>query len=418
MAKSSASNITIFLYILKCRHFLKIVLVLSMIVDGSTPTPDAEGVIHQFEDFQLRSDLLKGLFAYGYAKPSLIQQRTLLSVAQGRDVLAQAQSGTGKTSMFVLGILQRLDTNLRETQALVLNPTRELALQTRTLCLALGDFMAVTAHAVIGGKSMTEDMMRLESGVQVVSGTPGRVFDMLKRKCLRVRNIRLFVLDEADEMLDRGFKEQVYACYSYLPQIVQIVFVSATLTQATLELVEKVMTDPVRVLVKRDELALEEIKQYFVPIERQEWKYDTLKDLYESLHTSHSVIFLNTRERVTWLGMKLQRDHFSVSMIHGEMPQAERDRIIQDFRNGVTRVLLTTDVLARGIDVQQVTLVVNFDLPKNRETYLHRIGRTGRFARKGIAINFVCGNEESQLLRDIEQFYGTQIEEMPMVTED
>jgi ATP-dependent RNA helicase len=375
----------------------------------------APGVV-TFESLGLKPEILQGVYAYGFERPSAIQQRTLLPMVQGRDVLAQAQSGTGKTSMFVVGALQRIDPALRETQALILNPTRELALQTQTVCLAIGDRLSVSAHACVGGKSMAEDMKRCEAGVQVVSGTPGRVFDMIRRKCLRVRHVRVLVLDEADEMLSRGLKDQVYQVYKYLPPL-QVVFVSATLPQEVLEMTDNFMTDPVKVLVKRDELTLDEIKQYFVHVEREEWKYDTLKDLYDSMHTSHSVIFLNTRKRVEWLASKLQKDNFSVSMIHGDMVQAERDRIIGDFREGRSRVLITTDVLARGIDVQQVTLVVNFDLPKNRETYLHRIGRTGRYARKGIAINFVKG-EEVRILRDIEQFYGTQIEEMPMSAAD
>ena len=381
---------------------------------GASSEPEV-GVV-TFEALRLRPEVLVGIYAYGFERPSAIQQRTILPMVQGRDVLAQAQSGTGKTSMFVIGALQRVDPTLRETQVVILNPTRELALQTQTVVLAIGDRLSVTAHACVGGKSMAEDMKRLEAGTQIVSGTPGRVYDMLKRKCLRTRNLRLFVLDEADEMLTRGFKDQVYDVYKFLPAL-QIVFVSATLPQEILEMTEKFMTEPVKVLVKRDELTLDEIKQYFVAVEREEWKYDTLKDLYESMHTSHSVIFLNTRKRVEWLSGKLQKDNFSVSMMHGDMVQAEREKIINDFREGRSRVLITTDVLARGIDVQQVTLVVNYDLPKNRETYLHRIGRTGRFARKGLAINFVKG-EEVRILRDIEQFYGTQIEEMPMTMVD
>ena len=368
-----------------------------------------------FESYNLSQDLLKGIINYGFQKPSKIQQQTLPPLSQGRDILAQAQSGTGKTSMFAMGILQRINVQSRETQAVVLNPTRELAIQTQQTIKGIGYYMSVTSHAVVGGKSVTEDMRQLGGGVQIVSGTPGRVFDMLRRRCLYTQHIKVFVLDEADEMLARGFKEQVYECFRFMPDTVQVIFVSATLPSEIVDMAGKFLTDPVRVLVKRDELTLAEIKQYFLPVESEEMKYGALKDLYESLYTSHSVIFLNTRKRAEWLSAKLKHDHFSVSMIHGDLPQAERDVIIKDFRDGVTRVLLTTDVLSRGIDIEQVTLVVNFDLPKNRELYIHRIGRTGRFTKKGIAINFVTGPDQAQIIRDIEQFYNTKIEEMPVM---
>ncbi|KNH07613.1 DEAD box RNA helicase RH2a [Perkinsela sp. CCAP 1560/4] len=379
------------------------------------PTGTQQTMDDSFENYNLSHDLLKGIISYGFQRPSKIQQQTLLPMAQGRDILAQAQSGTGKTSMFAMGILQRVNPQFRETQALVLNPTRELAMQTHQTIKGLGYYLSVTSHTVVGGKSMFEDMKQLDNGVQVISGTPGRVYDMLKRRCLHTKNILVIVIDEADEMLTRGFKEQVYECFRFMPASVQVILVSATLPAEIVDMASKFLTEPVKVLVRRDELTLDEIKQYCLPVEGEEMKYSALKDLYECLYTSHSVIFLNTRKRVDWLGLKLKRDNFSVSMIHGEMPQAERDIIVKDFRDGVTRVLLTTDVLSRGIDIEQVTLVVNFDLPKSRELYIHRIGRTGRFTKKGIAINFVTGQDQVQILRDIEQFYNTKIEEMPVM---
>ena len=392
-----------------------------MNIDAETPatvnfaSTTEQNLRDSFESFSLSHDLLKGIINYGFQKPSKIQQETLLPFCQGRDILAQAQSGTGKTSMLAIGILQRIDTHQRQTQALVLNPTRELAVQTNQTIKGLGYYLAITSHAVVGGKSVTGDIQQLDNGAQIVSGTPGRVFDMLRRNHLHAQSIKVFVLDEADEMLARGFKEQVYECYRYMPDMAQVVLVSATMPSEIIEMASKFLTDPVKVLVKRDELTLDGIKQYFLPIEGEEMKYTALKDLYESLYTSHSVIFLNTRKRVEWLGAKLKRDNFSLSMIHGELPQAERDVILKDFRDGITRVLLTTDILSRGIDIEQVTLVVNFDLPKTRELYIHRIGRTGRFTKKGIAINFITGPDQAQIIRDIEQFYNTRIEEMPVM---
>jgi ATP-dependent RNA helicase len=313
--------------------------------------------------------------------------------------------------------LQSIDTTVRETQALVLSPTRELAQQIQSVILALGDYMNVQCHACIGGTSIGEDIRKLDYGVHVVSGTPGRVFDMIKRRHLRTRNIKLLVLDEADEMLSMGFKEQIYDVYRYLPPTTQVVVLSATLPNDVLEITTKFMTDPIRILVKRDELTLEGIKQFFVAVEKEEWKFDTLCDLYDTLTITQAVIFCNTRRKVDWLTEKMREANFTVSSMHGEMPQKEREAIMQEFRQGASRVLITTDVWARGIDVQQVSLVINYDLPNNRELYIHRIGRSGRFGRKGVAINFVK-NDDIKILRDIEQYYSTQIDEMPMNVTD
>lgn len=374
-------------------------------------------VFTTFDAMGLREDLMRGVYQYGFEKPSAIQQRAVLPIIQGRDVIAQAQSGTGKTSMIAISICQMLDTATREIQALILSPTRELALQTEKNILALGEFMNVQAHACIGGHGLGEDIRKLDYGVHVVSGTPGRVYDMIKRQHLRTRNIKILFLDEADEMLSKGFMEQIYNVYRYLPPETQVVLVSATLPNEVLEMTSKFMTDPVRVLVKRDELTLEGIKQFFVAVEREEWKFDTLCDLYDTLTITQAVIFCNTKRKVDWLTEKLRQNNFTVSSIHGDMPQKEREAIMQEFRAGTSRVLISTDVWARGLDVQQVSLVINYDLPNNRELYIHRIGRSGRFGRKGVAINFVR-NDDIRILRDIEQYYSTQIDEMPINVAD
>lgn len=335
----------------------------------------------------------------------------------GRDVIAQAQSGTGKTGTFSIGVLQMIDTAVRDTQALILSPTRELATQIKQVVSALGDYMNVQCHACVGGTSLGEDIKKLEYGQHIVSGTPGRVFDMIKRRHLRTRNIKVLVLDEADEMLSMGFKEQIYDVYRHLPPSTQVVLVSATLPHEVLQLTSKFMTEPIRVLVKRDELTLEGIKQFFVAVEKEDWKFDTLCDLYDTLTITQAVIFCNTKRKVDWLTSKMREANFTVSSMHGEMPQKERNAIMQDFRSGSSRVLITTDIWARGIDVAQVSLVINYDLPSNRENYIHRIGRSGRFGRKGVAINFVR-SEDVRTLRDIEQYYATQIDEMPMNVTD
>lgn len=312
------------------------------------------------------------LFNTGFDKPSAIQQRAIRPIVKGRDVIAQAQSGTGKTATFSIGVLQSIETTTRETQALILGPTRELALQIQKVILGLGIYMNVQCHACIGGRALGEDIRKLDYGQHVVAGTPGRVFDMIQRRNLRTRSIKMLVLDEADEMLNKGFSEQIYDVYRYLPPYTQVVLLSATLPHEILEITSKFMSDPIRILVKRDELTLEGIRQFFVSIEHEEWKFDTLCDLYDTLIITQAVIFCNTKRKVDWLTEKMKEANFTVSSMHGDMPQKERDSIMADFRGGKSRVLITTDVWARGIDVNQVSLVINYDLPNNRELYIHR----------------------------------------------
>jgi translation initiation factor 4A len=288
-----------------------------------------------------------------------------------------------------------------------------LAQQIQKVVVAIGDFMNVECHACIGGTSVRDDMKALQEGPQVVVGTPGRVQDMIQRRVLKTDHMKMFVLDEADEMLSRGFTEQIYDIFQLLPQSTQVVLLSATMPQDVLEVTTKFMRDPVRILVKKDELTLEGIKQFYIAVEKEDWKLDTLSDLYETVTITQAVIFCNTRRKVDWLTDKLTARDFTVSAMHGDMDQAQRDIIMKEFRSGSSRVLIATDLLARGIDVQQVSLVINYDLPANRENYIHRIGRGGRFGRKGVAINFVTA-DDVRMMREIEQFYSTQIEEMPM----
>uniref|UniRef100_A0A4W4DTL8 RNA helicase n=1 Tax=Electrophorus electricus TaxID=8005 RepID=A0A4W4DTL8_ELEEL len=355
-------------------------------------TSEEVDVTPTFDTMGLREDLLRGIYAYGFEKPSAIQQRAIKQIIKGRDVIAQSQSGTGKTATFCVSVLQCLDIQV---------------------LLALGDYMNVQCHACIGGTNVGEDIRKLDYGQHVVAGTPGRVFDMIRRRSLRTRAIKMLVLDEADEMLNKGFKEQIYDVYRYLPPATQVVLISATLPHEILEMTNKFMTDPIRILVKRDELTLEGIKQFFVAVEREEWKFDTLCDLYDTLTITQAVIFCNTKRKVDWLTEKMREANFTVSSMHGDMPQKERESIMKEFRSGASRVLISTDVWARGLDVPQVSLIINYDLPNNRELYIHRIGRSGRYGRKGVAINFVK-NDDIRILRDIEQYYSTQIDEMPM----
>jgi len=369
--------------------------------------------IETFEDMGFDDDILRGIFAKGFEYPSVVQQLATKPVMDGHDVIAQAQSGTGKTASFSLGSLYRVDRRVGDNQVIILSPTRELAKQTHIVLSELGDYVkGLTTRALVGGGSVRDDIRALRNGIQVVVGTPGRVAHMIAEGHLRTEETKLFILDEADEMLQVGFEDQVRDVIRYLPESVQCCLFSATMPKEVLTLTTKFMRDPVKILVKADDLTLDGIKQFYVALGDDRDKLAVLLDLYREISTSQTIIFANTRRKVDWLQAALEKEDFTVSALHGDIEQRERDVVMREFRSGSSRVLLATDVLARGIDVQGVSLVINFDIPANRENYIHRIGRSGRFGRKGIAINFVT-ERDARYMRDIEQFYETEICELP-----
>ena len=374
---------------------------------------DTYGSVENFDDLELKDNLLRGIYAYGFEKPSVIQQKAIIPVTKGRDVIAQAQSGTGKTATFTIGMLQVIDETLPETQAVILAHTRELASQINNVITSISSFLKVTVNLCVGGTQIRENIDDLLKQPQIVIGTPGRVLDMINKKALNTRNLRILVVDEADEMLSKIFLTQIYDIFRFLPNNIQVALFSATMTPDFFELTKKFMRDPIKILVKNDELTLEGIKQYFINVEKNDFKFDTLCDLYDRFSIFQSIIYCNSRKIVEELFYRLQQENFSVQAIHGDMRQEDRNKIMNDFRSGANRVLLSTDLLSRGIDVQQVSIVINYDIPFNIESYLHRIGRSGRFGRKGTAINFVT-YYDIRKLHDIEQFYSTQIEEMPV----
>ncbi|KAJ9102740.1 RNA helicase [Naganishia cerealis] len=365
-----------------------------------------------FESMNLKPELLKGIYNYGFEAPSAIQSRAIMQIIRGRDTIAQAQSGTGKTATFSIGILSLIDTKSKDCQALVLSPTRELAQQIENVIEHLGDYMNVRSHACIGGTQVGEDVKKLQQGQHIISGTPGRVLDMIKRRNIMPRHVKMLVLDEADELLTKGFKEQIYEIYKTLPAGAQVVVVSATLTPEVLEMTNKFTSDPVKILVKRDDVTLKGIKQYYIQCEKEDWKFDTLCDLYDNLTITQAVIFCNTKAKVNWLAGQMRKSNFTVAAMHGDMKQEDRDSIMKEFRSGSTRVLISTDVWARGIDVQQVSLVINYDLPLDKENYVHRIGRSGRFGRKGTAINLLTSQDKDEL-KLLQHYYSTKIREVP-----
>jgi translation initiation factor 4A len=380
---------------------------------GDRAAGDAIRTIQSFDDMELPMELLRGIYAYGFEKPSAIQQRAIKPLMDGRDTIAQAQSGTGKTAAFGVGTLASIDLTDPRTQAIILAPTRELAVQTHKVILGLGDYCTgFTSHVCVGGLAVREDISKLQRGVHVVVGTPGRVFDLINRHALYTDAVKLFVLDEADEMLSAGFKEQIYDIFRFMPPTCQVGLFSATIPEDVLDITQKFMRDPVQILVKQDALTLEGISQFYVNIDREEWKLDTLLDLYDVLTISQCVVFLNTRRKVDWLVQQMQANDFTVSCLHSEMTMNEREVIMREFRSGSSRVLITTDLLARGIDVQQVSLVINYDLPMDHANYIHRVGRSGRYGRKGVAINFLA-QEDVRAMAEIEKIYNTKIDEMP-----
>jgi translation initiation factor 4A len=359
-------------------------------------------------------NILRGIYAYGFEKPSPIQRKSILSMIDNKDIIAQAQSGTGKTGAFTVGTLCSIDTNSPHTQALLLSPTRELAKQTFQVLTSIGSYVeTLNVKLLVGGKNSEDDIKSLNvTTPHIIVGCPGRVYDMLRRNNIDNKYIRMIVLDEADEMLSQGFNEQVYNIFQYLDSNVQVCLFSATIPNDLMALTSKFMRDPVEILVKSELLTLEGIKQYKINVDDDACKYETLKDLYNSISLSQCIIYCNSITRVQDLYDAMADDKFPVVCIHSNMEKEEREAASDDFRAGKYRVLVSSNVTARGIDIQQVNTVINFDLCSSVHTYLHRIGRSGRWGRKGVAINFVTRRDD-KIVREIEKYYNTQIEELP-----
>ena len=379
-----------------------------------------------FDQMNLDTQLLRGIYGYGFESPSSIQQRAIIPFVNGNELIAQAQSGTGKTGAFSIALLQKLATlknngDLKNVcQAIVLLPTRPLANQVKSVMESLGSYLKLGIMSCVGGTKVSDDIREMRrNNINVVVGTPGRVYDLLCRKDgINGENIKYLIIDEADEMLDaNGFQDITHDILVKLSQDVQIGLYSATLPPAVMNIADEFIRNPVKIIVKQEDLTLEGIKQYYISMDNDSQKYLTLCDLYRDISINTSVIFCNHRNQVEWLAKEMEKDDFAVSCIYGTLPQAERSEIMKKFRNGETRVLITTDLLARGIDVQSVSIVINYDLPNSIENYLHRIGRSGRYGRKGLAINFVT-TRDIRRLREIENYYETIIDELPSNVSD
>ena len=367
--------------------------------------------VETFDELGLKSDLLRGIYGYGFEKPSIIQQKAILPIIKGRDVIAQAQSGTGKTAAFAIGTLQLIEQENAELQCLVLSPTRELANQTSIVYQFLGEYLNIKITLLIGGLKVGGDINKLKENPQIIVGSPGRVLDLIRRKRISLSYLKSFVLDEADEMLSKGFLDTIREIISLIPTTTKILLFSATMPRDIVELTTHFMKEPAKILVKNEELTLEGIKQYYVYLKTED-KMEVLFQIYRGIEIAQAIIYCNTKKTVENVCEDLKKKGHMISAIHGDLKQIERDAVMKDFRSGVTRVLVTTDLLARGIDVYQVSLVINYEMPKEKETYIHRIGRSGRFGRKGTAINFITPPEKDKLL-EIQDFYNTNIEQLP-----
>lgn len=387
-------------------------------ISGSSIVESSDIKIYtSFDDMPIPADLLRGIYAYGFEKPSKIQEKAIVPIVDGRDIIAQAQSGTGKTGTFVIGTIPKIDVNLMKPQVLVMVPTRELAQQIAKVASGIGHYMGdgkgIRVYTATGGPPVHEDIRALDRGVHFLVGTPGRIYDLLNRKAFSTSTVRALILDEADQMLEDRFREQVHCILSMgFPKTTQVCLLSATMIPEVVEVARSLLHNPLQILLPAEEVTLEGIKQYYVYVPREEMKLDTLCDLYEHLNISQAIIYCSTRQKVEWLSDQMVKRGFDLKYIHGDMDLHERKTQMDSFRSGQCRVLISTDLLARGIDVQQVSLVINYELPVQRENYIHRIGRSGRFGRKGASINLIS-DRERRVQADIESFYKTVVSELP-----
>lgn len=365
-----------------------------------------------FDDLNIDEIILRGVYSHGFEKPSAIQSDAIPKMIEGKDLIAQAQSGTGKTGAFSIGTLCRIDESVKSIQSIILVPTRELAEQVTKVITDLCRYTKITVMKVIGGTNVNLCRDELSKNPHIVVGTPGRILDMIRRRYLPTVDVKSLTFDEADEILSHGFKEDIHDIIQSVNKNAQICIFSATLPDEILELTDKFMNNPERILVKRESLTLEGIQQFFININHDDWKYDVIADLYDTINIGQCIIYMNSKQKIVDVYNRLTKDNFPVDYINSDRTVDERNKIMNDFRSGILRILISSDLLARGIDIQQLSLVINFDLPREKETYIHRIGRSGRYGRKGVAINLIT-NREVEYLKSIEEFYDTQIVEMP-----
>jgi ATP-dependent RNA helicase DDX6/DHH1 len=365
---------------------------------------------NDFNDFYLKRELLMGIFEKGYEKPSPIQEETIPIALAGRDVLARAKNGTGKTAAFVIPCLEKCDPTKNNLQILILVPTRELALQTSQVTKELGKHLKVEVMVTTGGTSLKDDIMRLYNPVHILVATPGRVLDLAKKGVANLSSCSLVVMDEADKLLSPEFQPLIVQILCYAQEERQILLFSATFPITVKEFRDKFLTRPYEINLM-DQLTLKGVSQYYAFVEERQ-KIHCLNTLFTKLQINQSIIFCNSVNRVELLAKKITELGYSCFYIHAKMLQSHRNRVFHDFRNGACRNLVCSDLFTRGIDIQAVNVVINFDFPKNSETYLHRIGRSGRYGHLGVALNFATHDDRFNLYK-IEKELGTEIKAIP-----
>ena len=359
----------------------------------------------------LNENIMKGIYNYGYERPSPIQRVGIKPIIDGSDIVIQSHSGSGKTATFIIGLLQRIDVSVLSTQCIIISNTRELSDQTFKVFNSLSKFTNIKCNKCIGGDlqyKYSSDNIK----DHVIIGTPGRICDLVNKEIINTKSIKLIIIDEADDVLSISFRKQVRKIFQSLPKECQVVLVSATIPPEMSSLFDDLLKpNYLSILVKDDELTLDGITQYYIEIHEQ-YKVDALMDIYKYISIGQAIVYCNKKNKADEIKHILNEKNFAVSTLHGDMLQKEREEIMAEFRSGKTRILITTDILSRGIDVQQVSLVINYDMPKYPQTYIHRIGRSGRFGRKGTAINFVT-KKETHLLNSIQKIYNTTISVLP-----
>ena len=370
-----------------------------------------------FDELELNENLLRGIYSYGFENPSPIQGKAIPVMNIKKDLIAQAQSGTGKTGAFSIGLLNNIDPNVNSIQALVINPTHELANQNYNVITSLSNYMNINVLSVVGGTSVRKCQEDINKLPHVIVGTPGRILDMINKGNLITKDIKILIFDEADEILSYGFKDSIYNIIQFIPKVTQICIFSATMPNDVLELTDKFMINPERILVQKENLTLDGIIQFYINVKHNDWKFETLIDIYDTINVSQCIIYINSKNKLMEICNLLKQRGFPVDCIHGDLSGDLRKSIMDNFKSGKLRMLLSTDLLSRGIDIQQLSLVINYDLPREKETYIHRIGRSGRYGRKGVSINFVT-DRDIDYQSDIQKFYDTKIEEMPQNIND
>jgi len=361
-----------------------------------------------WESFGLAPEILRGIYACGFEHPSPIQETAIPKILSGKDIIAQAQSGTGKTGAFCISVLQNCMKS--DQHVLILSPTRELAIQTNEVFTRLSQFTNIHSQLLIGGTSIDRDIQDMKKNPKVIIGCPGRIIDFFARDI--IHPITMVILDEADEMLSQGFQPQLQTIFKSVTPNAQVVMISATIPATLDDITCKIMRDPEKILVQADMLTLEGISQFYIMFNSDHDKLLALQDLFESISVSQTIIYCNSVKRVCNLYDAMKESGYPVCCIHSEMDKFDRHTAYTEFKNGKYRVLISSNITARGIDIQQVSVVINFDLPKDVHTYLHRIGRSGRWGRKGVGINFIT-KYDKESLESIEAHYHTQVKEMP-----